>query len=74
MILHVVTQFKGLSAELALERSIAGVHRKVRDKRRHIRKALSAKLAQHNSAGIARVGIARVTRAGIAERILHIHR
>lgn len=75
VILHVVTQFKGLSAELAFEWSVAGVHRKVRDERRHIREALSTKLTQHYSASVARVGVARrVTRAGIAERILHVHR
>lgn len=53
VILHMVAQLERFAAELALERPVAGVHRQVRDQRRHVRKAFTTELAQHHVARVA---------------------
>lgn len=51
MVFHMMAQFEGFPAELALERPVAGVDGQMRDQRRHVREALAAELAQHHIAG-----------------------
>lgn len=46
VVLHVVPEFERLPAELALERSVAGVDGKMRDQRADIGKGFPAELAQ----------------------------
>jgi hypothetical protein len=74
VILHVVPQLEGLSAELALEGPVAGVHRQVRDERGDVGEALTTEFAQHHAA--AARDVAAVARAGVVAREgigLHLH-
>lgn len=69
VVFHMVSQLERLAAELALKRPIAGVHRQMRDQRRHVRKAFATELAQHHVARI----VGRTVRRHRAEAAAAAH-